>query len=65
MIDELRRVILVKMELGPATTTALAYLNKKRIADSFAIDLRECSLINLAEPLIDKDVFTHPMLLSN
>ena len=62
MMEKLKRVVLIKMELGPASTAALVYLNKKIVqtsqsSESFALDLRECSIVNLNEPMAEKETF--------
>lgn len=49
--QKLKRVILVKMEIGLATSQALILLNKNKTSGksikSFAIDFRDCTLVNL------------------
>ena len=63
---KLKRVIFVNMVLGPRTTTQLTVLNKHKIQGnkkrSFAIDLRDCRLINFEERLPDLATSEHPLM---
>lgn len=57
------------MEIGLATSQALILLNKSKTSSksikSFAIDLRDCKLVNLNKRYPDLANSEHPMLSLN
>ena len=63
---KLKRIILVNMVLGPKSTTALTILNKNKLqgikVKSFAVDLRECKLINFENRLPNLATNQHPLM---
>lgn len=64
--QKLSRVILIDMQVGPQTTTALLQLNKSRSSSkttkSFAIDFRNCNLVGFEERYPDMETEQHPMI---
>ena len=63
---ELRRIMFVDMELGPASAFELMQVNSRkkflfRENIEIAIDLRDCKLIN-QQLVINKSKFKHPLL---
>ena len=65
-VPKLKRIILIDMIIGPLTTTALILLNKSKsstkIEKSFAIDLRNCTLINFEQKMPDLLTCEHPLI---